>query len=94
MPPKIRSLATKILKQPVEINISVSKPAEGVIQGAYMVPNEQKVMLIKNLLKGKKIKSVIIFASTKSKVKDLERELKKIGMNAASYSFRSYTGRA
>lgn len=86
MPPKIRSLATKILKQPVEINISVSKPAEGVIQGAYMVPNEQKVMLIKNLLKGKKIKSVIIFASTKSKVKDLERELKKIGMNAASIS--------
>lgn len=84
MPPKIRSLATKILKQPVEINISVSKPAEGVIQGAYMVPNEQKVMLIKNLLKGKKIKSVIIFASTKSKVKDLERELKKIGLNAAS----------
>lgn len=84
MPPKIRSLATRILKEPVEINIAVSKPAEGVIQGAYFVPNEQKVVLIKNLLKGKKIKSVIIFASTKNKVKDLEKELKKMGMNAAS----------
>jgi superfamily II DNA/RNA helicase len=84
MPPKIRTLATRILKQPVEINISVSKPAEGVIQAAYMVPNEQKISLIKQLLAGKKLKSIIIFSSTKSRVKEIEKELKRLGMNTAA----------
>ena len=84
MPPKIRSLANKILNQPVEINIAVSKPAEGVIQAAYMVHNDRKVELIKHLLAGKKLKSIIIFSSTKHKVKELERELKKLKMNTAA----------
>lgn len=84
MPPKIRSLANRILKQPVEINIAVSKPAEGVIQAAYMVPNEQKIGLIKQLLAGKKLKSIIIFSSTKSRVKEIEKELKRLNMNTAA----------
>jgi superfamily II DNA/RNA helicase len=84
MPPKIRSLASKILKSPEEINIAVSKPAEKVIQAAYLVYNSQKVQLIKQLLAGKQLKSVLIFSSTKSNVKELERELLKIGLNTAS----------
>jgi ATP-dependent RNA helicase RhlE len=84
MPPKIRVLASKILKEPVEINIAMSKPADGVIQAAYMVHNDKKVELIKYLLAGKKLKSIIIFSSTKHKVKELERELKKLKMNTAA----------
>lgn len=84
MPPKIRTLANKILKNPEEINIAVSKPAEKVIQGAYLVYNTQKVELIKQLLTGKKLKSIIIFSSTKSNVKQLEKELTGIGFNAAA----------
>lgn len=84
MPLKIRSLAAKILKNPEEISIAVSKPADKVIQAAYLVYNTQKVQLIKQLLAGKKLKSIIIFSSTKSNVKELERELLKIGMNTAS----------
>lgn len=84
MPPKIRTLANKILKQPVEINIAMSKPAEGVIQAAYMVHNDKKVELIKYLLNGKKLKSIIIFSSTKHKVKELEKELKRLKMNTAA----------
>lgn len=84
MPPKIRTLAARILKNPSEINIAVSKPAEGVIQGAYLVYNTQKVELIKQLLTGKKLTSILIFSSTKSKVKELEKELQKIGMNVAA----------
>jgi ATP-dependent RNA helicase RhlE len=84
MPPKIRSLATKIMKQPEHINIAVSKPADKVIQAAYFVQNNEKVPLIRQLLIGKKMKSIIIFSSTKSNVKELERELKKIGLNAAA----------
>lgn len=84
MPPKIRALASRVLKQPVEINIAVSKPAAGVLQAAYLVPNEKKIQLIKHLLAGKNLKSILIFSSTKSKVKQLELELRKLKMNSAA----------
>jgi ATP-dependent RNA helicase RhlE len=84
MPPKIRSLASRILKNPAEINIAISKPAEKVIQGAYLVYNTQKVELIRQLLTGKKLTSILIFSSTKSKVKELEKELLKMSMNTAA----------
>jgi ATP-dependent RNA helicase RhlE len=84
MPPKIKTLASKILREPVEINIAVSKPAEGVLQAAYLVTNEKKIPLIKHLLTGKNLKSILIFSSTKSRVKELEKELKKLKMNTAA----------
>ena len=79
MPPKIRQLANKILIDPAEISIAISKPAEGVVQGAYLAYDAQKVPLIKKLLHGKEeeLKSVIIFAARKETVKSLENELKK-----------------
>ena len=82
MAPKIRTLATKLLKDPEQISISLAKPAEGVEQGAYLVYDTQKNNLIKSLLSGKEISSVIIFVSTKIKVKELERDLIKAGLKA------------
>lgn len=77
MPPKIRALANKILQNPEEISIAISKPAAGILQQAYMVYDTQKTPLVKHLLQDKEHGSVIIFCSTKDKVKDLERELKR-----------------
>ncbi len=77
MPPKIRALANKILNQPEEISIAISKPAAGILQQAYMVYDTQKTPLVKHLLQDKEHGSVIVFCSTKDKVKDLERELKR-----------------
>lgn len=82
MAPKIRTLAAQLLHNPEQINIAVSKPAEGVIQGAYLVYDNQKNSLIKLLLEGKKLSSVIVFVSTKLKVKELDRDLKKAGLKA------------
>lgn len=84
MPPKIRTLATKLLHEPEQISIAISKPAEGVIQGAYLVYDTQKNNLIKSLLHGKEetLSSVIIFVSTKQKVKELDRDLQKAGIKA------------
>lgn len=84
MAPKIRTLATKLLNNPEQITISLSKPAEGVVQGAYLVYDTQKNNLIKSLLSGKEqeLSSVIIFLSTKQKVKELERDLQKAGLKA------------
>jgi ATP-dependent RNA helicase RhlE len=76
MPPKIRTLANKILLNPEQINIALSKPAEGVTQQAYLVHDEHKAELLKAVLKQGDFKSIIIFASTKEKVKKLAVELK------------------
>ncbi len=82
MPPKIRALANRILKNPKEINIAISKPAEGILQLAYSVYDEQKEKLINILLKNNQYTSIIIFASTKENVKKLDRSLQKIGLVA------------
>jgi superfamily II DNA/RNA helicase len=81
MPFKIRELAKKLLKNPAQINIAMSKPAEGVKQTAYLVDDKQKNALIMSLLKGRDDLSVLVFCSTKSKVKDLRAELHKLHLN-------------
>ncbi len=87
MAPKIRKLAQQILQQPEEINIAVSKPAEGVTQMVYMAHEEQKTPLIKHLLKDKdNFKSIIIFCSTRRKVEQLARNLKRANYNARGIS--------
>ena len=82
MPPKIRSLAKKILHEPEEINISISKPPEKIVQQAYLVYEPQKIPLIVHLLKEKNFKTVLVFCSSKLNVKQLTRDLKRNGINA------------
>lgn len=82
MPGKIKELARKILRHPEEIRMAVSAPPERIIQTAYVVYDSQKLPLVNYLLKGKKIKSVLIFCSTKSNTKQLGRELKRAGYKA------------
>jgi ATP-dependent RNA helicase RhlE len=76
MPPKMRQLAKQILRNPAEINIALSKPAAGIQQQVYLVHEKQKTPLLVQLLREKNLPSVLIFSSTKSGVKVLERELK------------------
>lgn len=83
MPPKIRTLAKTILNNPAEINISISKPNEKIVQQAFLVYDAQKIPLILHLLKAKEYKMVLIFCSSKLSVKDLTRTLKKSKINAA-----------
>ncbi|HNB80625.1 MAG TPA: DEAD/DEAH box helicase [Chitinophagaceae bacterium] len=82
MPTGIRKLAEKILHDPKQINIAISKPAEGVSQQAYLVYNTQKAELTRHILKEKDYSSVLIFSSTKQKVKELHRMLRKAGLPA------------
>jgi superfamily II DNA/RNA helicase len=83
MPSKIRKLAEGILHNPESVSIAISKPAENIIQAAYMVYENQKVALVKSLLKGKTdYKSVLIFTSRKINVNGLVRELRRMGFSA------------
>ena len=85
MPPKIRTLATKILNNPAEINISIAKPAAGILQQAYVVYDAQKSALIKHVLKSSNWNSVIIFASTKETVKKLDVAFQRAGLPAKAF---------
>jgi len=81
MPREIRGLAKSILHKPEEVNLAVSKPAENVMQVAYLVYDNQKIALIKSLLQGKDLPSVLVFSATKSSVKVIEGELKRLRLN-------------
>jgi superfamily II DNA/RNA helicase len=77
MPSKIRSFAKQILQNPVEIALEMSKPAEGVIQAAYLVYENQKTPLINSLIADKpEYHSILIFSSTKKKLNDIVRGLR------------------
>jgi superfamily II DNA/RNA helicase len=82
MPPKIRTMAKKILHEPKEINISISKPPEKIVQHAFLVYEPQKIPLIVHLLKEKNFKKVVVFCSSKLNVKQLTRDLKRNGIDA------------
>ncbi len=86
MPPNIRKLAKLILTDPIEINIALSKPPDGVVQAAFPVYEPQKVGLIVHLLRAKDLSSVIVFCSTRKSVTVLERGLKKEGIKVGAIS--------
>ncbi len=87
MAPKIRSLASKILKNPSEINIAISKPAEGVLQAAYLCYDNQKINLINHLIsENPEYNSILIFCATKKMVTELASSLKKNGFQAEGIS--------
>ncbi|QBQ41810.1 DEAD/DEAH box helicase [Sphingobacterium psychroaquaticum] len=77
MPPKIRTLAKKILVDPSEVNIAISKPSAGIDQQAYLVYDEQKAALLKHILSNDTYSSIIIFSSKKDMVKKLAAELQR-----------------
>jgi len=77
MPQKIREMARKILHEPAEVNISISKPNERIKQEAFIVYDTQKIPLVKYLLQKNNFKSVLIFCSSKISVKQLTRDLKR-----------------
>ncbi len=87
MPPKIRDLAKRILKDPVEISLSISKPAAGVKQTVFFTFDEQKIPLISSVLKDREdYSSIIIFTSSKSKVNEIVHNLRKKGFKATGVS--------
>ena len=83
MPLKIRNLAKTLLKNPVEINIAISKPPEKIVQRAFIVYEEQKPPLVRYLLQKITYKSALIFCSKKQNVKTLARNLKQDGFSVA-----------
>ena len=81
MPAKIQQLANTILNNPSEIKLAVSKPAEKIIQAAYVCYENQKLGIIRSLFMDEVPQRVIVFASSKIKVKEVAKALKSMKLN-------------
>lgn len=83
MPPKIRTLAETILKNPEEIQLAISRPPETIMQTAYICYDAQKIKILEDLFSKARPQRVIIFASAKVKVKELTNTLRRMKFNVA-----------
>ncbi len=77
MPPKIRQLAKTILKSPEEVQIAISRPPDSIMQTAYICYEPQKVHILDSLFVKNPPKRVLVFSSSKMKVKELTKLLKR-----------------
>ena len=84
MPPKIRTLAQTILKNPEEVKIAISRPPETIMQTAYVCYDMQKLRILEDLFSKSRPQRVIIFSSSKMKVKELASTLKRMKFNVAA----------
>ena len=81
MPAKIQQLAKTILNNPAEIKLAVSRPADKIIRAAYVCYENQKLGIIRSLFTDEVPERVIIFASSKIKVKEVTKALKMMKLN-------------
>ena len=82
MPGKIEDLAKNILKSPSIIKLAVSKPAEKIKQLACVCHENQKEKVLKDIFKQYGQKRVIIFSSSKIKVKEINKTLRLSNINS------------
>ena len=86
MPPRIEELARRMLKDPHQIKIQVSKPAERITQRIFLVNDKSKIPLLTMILRKLDFTSLVIFTSTKAAVSDIVRNLKKAALPAEGIS--------
>jgi superfamily II DNA/RNA helicase len=86
MPDNIFRLAASILKNPVNINIALSKPPSNVDQGAFVIYSNQKIPVLIHYLKSRKEKSIIIFSSRKAEVNGIQSALRRNGFSSLAMS--------
>ena len=82
-PAEVEKLARQVLRNPAEVKIAVSKPAEGITQSVYILHEEQKLALVMDMFAKQERGKGIIFASSKEKVRDLYHTLRRRGLKVA-----------
>ena len=82
MPDNIRRMARAIMHNPVEVQIAVSRPPETIKQMHAFVDEAEKTAKVVELLEGRDLKKVIVFAGKKQRVKDLARMLRSLHIDA------------
>jgi len=86
MPDRIDSLALELLINPQTVKLALSKPAEKIKQGAYILFDHQKDQVLVSLLRNRKVSSGIVFTSRKRTVSQITRVLKDAGIACGKIS--------
>lgn len=81
---EVQKVVDEVMKDPAEIEFEVSKPADNVDQQIYFVHPKEKLGLFEQLFDAEKYKTAIVFCATKRGTDEVERMLKKRGVNAVS----------
>ena len=84
MPDEIRSLALKILKDPVLVQIGAIAPAKTVSHALYPVPDNLKKSLLLALLEQTPTGQVLVFTRTKHRARNLAFDLAKKSYRVAA----------
>jgi superfamily II DNA/RNA helicase len=84
MPEKIVSLAHQIMHDPQTVSIAVSKPVDRISQEVFVCREQDKESLVCNIFRENPPRRVIVFASSKQKVKALHLSLLRKGYNVAA----------
>lgn len=82
MPSKIEQLAKTLLKNPAVVKLAVSRPADKIKQMACVCHDNQKLAVLKDIFKRYGQERVIIFSSSKQKVKEINRDLRSHRINS------------
>ncbi|MDE7154860.1 MAG: DEAD/DEAH box helicase [Muribaculaceae bacterium] len=82
MPSKIQQLASSILINPVEVKIAVSRPTDKIAQSAVICYEKQKFDILCNYINRGFNEKVIVFASSKLKVRELTQQIRSRGWKA------------
>jgi len=84
MPREIRALAESMMEDPVEVQVSNTKPAASVTHALYPVSDRQKPAMLEAMLKHGETGNVLVFTRTKHRAKSLAAKLCKKGWAATS----------
>ena len=84
MPDQIQKLIDGIMNDPLKIELEKSKTAESVSQEVYFVPNYQKILLFEHIMNTYEWNSCIVFCATKRGTDVVGKDLKKVGIEAAT----------
>lgn len=86
MPDRIEDLAGDLQKDPEVVKLALSKPAEKIKQGAYVLFDHQKDDVLVEVLKDRDVASGIVFTSRKKTVGQVIRVLRKAGIKCERIS--------
>jgi superfamily II DNA/RNA helicase len=85
-PPKMVSIASKIMQNPVEVSIEYEEPTvQNITQRAILVNRENRAPLLRHLLKSEKYELVLVFMANKRAADNIAAKFKKHGFAAESF---------
>ncbi|HXV76754.1 MAG TPA: DEAD/DEAH box helicase [Candidatus Polarisedimenticolaceae bacterium] len=84
MPPEIRGLAQQLLRDPLVVELSHSKPVDTIDHALYPVDSERKLEALQAILAEDGFVSAIVFTRTKHRARRLARQLDAAGHRAVA----------